>query len=504
MNLRMASTAEPLTDRVREHAESAPDKPAAVSNGRVISYGSLLARAGKLERTLSGLGPTPRVGILAAEPVGLLVAFLAAGLAGGTAIVYDPRWTWRQQHIALEEVSVDIIVADDAGRRRLRGIDGSLVVVAIPSHGHTASKPAPSTGEHTSADFYVGFTSGTSGNPKAYSRNHASWLASFELATRQFAFSPSDWVLVPGPLHHSLFLFGALHCLWMGATACLLPRFHAGSLARSLQQYPLTRLWAVPTMLTAAEPHLSKVSDAELARVKGVYCTGSGWHDGPRRRCEQTFFRAEVVEFYGASELSFVAFSSSWDSTLPSGHLRPFRGVELSIRPEPATPDKDLTGRIYVRSPMLFSRYLSPKPEAFAQDGAGWVTVGDVGHLGPEGTLKLTGRVTSTLICGGRNIQPEPIENCLEQLEEVAEAAVVGVPDRVWGERPVALVRWRGGERLSRATLSAHCRRELASGARPHDFRQVDKLPRTGTGKIARSLVQHQLSTGDLPAQVIA
>lgn len=256
-------------------------------------------------------------------------------------------------------------------------------------------------------------------------------------------------------------------------------------------------------MLTAAEPHLSKIAGADLERLRGVYCSGSGWTDEPRRRCEQSFPNAEVVEFYGASELSFVAFSSSRDLTLASGHLRPFAGVDLSIRPEHGTPDNDPTGRIFVRSSMLFSRYLSPKPEAFAQDSAGWITVGDLGHLGPEGALKITGRVTSTLICGGESIQPEPIENCLEEFEEVAEVAVVGVPDRLWGQKPVALVRWRGSRRLSRATLSAHCRRELAAGARPHEFRQVDRFPRTGTGKIARSQLQHQFSTGDFPAQVI-
>ncbi|MEX2587798.1 MAG: AMP-binding protein [Actinomycetota bacterium] len=502
MKVTTASRANLVAGRILAQSEAAPNRAALVVGDDVITYGSLLARAQQLLPTLSAAAPVPRVGILTSDPRQLLTAFLATGMAGGTCIVYDPTWTPSQQHGVLARAGADVIVADPAGRRRLRGAPDLPAMIAEPA-GPTSARGTPDSTARAASDFYVGFTSGTSGAPKAFSRSQSSWLTSFRLAQEQFALSGSDWVLIPGALHHSLFLFAALQSLWMGATACILRRFGPLSLVRALQRSPITRLWAVPTMLAAAEPHLARAGTDGLQGVRGVYCTGSAWPPEQLRRCRQIFPAAEVVEFYGAGELSFVAFSSSRDRDLEPGYLRPFAEVELSIRPaDPPRPGRE--GLIYVRSPMLFDRYLGPEPESFARDRDGWVTVGDLGNLNGQGALKVTGRATSTLICGGQNLQPEPIEGCLEQLEEVAEAAIVGVADPLWGQKPVALVRWRSDTQpLARRTLMEHCRRELGAGARPHNFLQVPSIPRTAGGKIARSQLERELSAGRLTTQGI-
>lgn len=500
MTHQTARRAQLATGRILAHGEAMPDKAALIVGDHVVSYGSLLAHAKKMAPHLSSAAPAPRVGILTADPLQLLVGFLAAGLSGGTAVVYDPAWTRRQQRSAVEQVGVDIVVTGTSGRGRLEQV--TQLPNPAPNAKYVRRAVAPND---TLADFYVGFTSGTSGTPKAFSRTHDSWLASFRVAQQQFGLCQSDRVLVPGALHHSLFLFAALQSLWMGATACVLRRFDPSGLARTVERNPITRVWAVPTMLAAAEPRLRAAGEDSLLSVRGVYCSGSAWAPEQRRRCSGTFPRAEVVEFYGASELSFVAFASSRDEALAPGYMRPFPGVDLSIRPEdPLRPGAGAGGLIYVRSPMLFSGYHSPEPAGFAQDGQGWTTVGDIGHLNAEGALKLTGRATSTLICGGQNLQPEPIEHCLEQLEAIADAAVVGIPDPLWGQKPVALVRWHAGSQpLARSALASHCRRELGAGARPHDFKQVSSLPRTPSGKVARGELEQQIVTGALPAQAI-
>ncbi|MBW3590281.1 MAG: AMP-binding protein [Actinobacteria bacterium] len=498
MKHQTANRSQLVTGRILAHGEAMPDKTALIVGNRVISYGFLLAQAEKMASTLSSAAPAPRVGILTTDPLQLLAGFLATGLSEGTAVVYDPAWTRRQQCSAMEQVGVDTFVTEPSGRRRLEQI---AQLPKPTSNGRYARGAVAPKG--TLADFYVGFTSGTSGTPKAFSRSHASWLASFHVAQQQFDLCKSDRVLVPGALHHSLFLFAALQSLWMGATACVLRRFNPSGLVRAVERSPITRVWAVPTMLAAAEPRLRTVEEDSLLSVRGVYCSGSAWAPDQRRRCSGTFPRAEVVEFYGSSELSFVAFASSRDEAVEPGYLRPFPGVDLSIRPEDP-PRPGAGGLIYVRSPLLFSGYHSPEPAGFAQDGQGWITVGDIGHLNTEGALKVTGRATSTLICGGQNLQPEPIEHCLEQVEEVADAAVVGIPDPLWGQKPVALVRWRAGSQpLARSALASHCRRELGPGARPHDFKQVSSLPRTPSGKVARGELEHQLATGAIPAQAI-
>jgi acyl-CoA synthetase (AMP-forming)/AMP-acid ligase II len=110
------------------------------------------------------------------------------------------------------------------------------------------------------------------------------------------------------------------------------------------------------------------------------------------------------------------------------------------------------------------------------------------------------GRETAMLVCGGVNVYPEEIEDVLMEVPEVAEAAVVGIPDAHWGHRLCAVVRWHEGRAVARRRLREHCRARLARGKQPQRWLQVDDFPRTASGKIARSTLTEQLAAGTLTA----
>jgi long-chain acyl-CoA synthetase len=181
---------------------------------------------------------------------------------------------------------------------------------------------------------------------------------------------------------------------------------------------------------------------------------------------------------------------------------RPFPGVEVAVRHADGTPvDASEAGRLWVRSDMVFSGYLEPDAQGATRDAAGWVTVGDIARRDADGCLHLIGREGAMLVCGGVNVFPEEIEDVLLQLPEVAEAAVVGIPDDYWGDLLCAIVRWRDGSVLPRERLREHCRTRLARGKWPQRWLQAAHLPRTSGGKIARATLTHRLGTGTLAAE---
>ena len=142
------------------------------------------------------------------------------------------------------------------------------------------------------------------------------------------------------------------------------------------------------------------------------------------------------------------------------------------------------TGEVVISGPTVMRGYLG-KPEETAETIVdGWLHTGDVGQLDDDGYLAIVDRVKDMIIRGGENIYPKEIETVLAQLEEVLEAAVVGRPDEILGEVPVAYVTLYPGSTLTEADLLAHCRVHLAKIKVPESITIVEALPRNPVGKI--------------------
>ncbi len=325
--------------------------------------------------------------------------------------------------------------------------------------------------------FYVGFTSGTAGAPKAFARDHASWLQSFAGSAEVFGIAGDDVVLAPGPLSHSHFLYAAVQALHAGATVLAPGRFDPSGVARALAA-AATRLVVVPTML------------AELVRrplpapaLTSVICAGAKLAPELAGEVRRALPDAELVEFYGASELSFVSVRRHGDGCPPTSVGRAFPGVEVRV----------VEGEIQVRSALVFAGYLDGDADGAARLLAdGWATVGDHGRLDADGCLHVVGRAGSMLIVGGVNVYPEPIEELLARHPDVAEAAVVGLPSARWGVVPVAAV-VPAAPALDVAALRRHAAAALPRIARPRRYVVVDALPRTRSGKLAREALRDLL-----------
>lgn len=288
-----------------------------------------------------------------------------------------------------------------------------------------------------------------------------------------------------------------VEALCAGATACILPRFDATAAIDQITSRNATVITAVPTILDFIARE-AEVRDLTLPSLRLVLSSGAGLPPPLAARLSAVCPNAEIADYYGASELSFVSVRRGQELTVPGAPSRPFHGVDIQIRrPDGSLADAGETGTVFVRSEMISDGYVRHHDDAgFRRDGD-WASVGDLGFLDRAGRLHLIGRESGMLITGGLNVFPEETEAVLLAQPEVASAAVIGMADETWGEVVTAVICWQHGESLSLQELQQRCATTLPRYKWPRRLFIADRLPLTASGKVARAAVRTSLINGD-------
>ncbi|MCY0387014.1 AMP-binding protein [Robbsia sp. Bb-Pol-6] len=357
------------------------------------------------------------------------------------------------------------------------GVRERLVDVLDPAR---VTMPPPGPG----SPFYIGFTSGSTGVPKGFRRDHRSWAESFRVALDEFGAGARARVFCPGRLSHSLFLFGALLGVWTGAGVRLQARFSAGR-ALALLRDGEHCMVAVPSQLLLMLELAARRAVAPLPGVRLIMISGARWMRERTPALRALFPNARLVEFYGASETSFVAWTDA-DPALPGAVVgRPFANVEIAIRDaRGADVPPGAPGLIHVRSPMLFRDYVGAGADdtAALRDGP-WLSVRDVGRIDAQGRLCLIGREKRMIVTQGRNLFPEEVEQVLLTHPALVDASVQPQHDPLRGTRVVAVVRFAPGAHATRRALAAWCGARLETYKVPRRLWRCDAWPLTASGK---------------------
>ncbi|MBS7542191.1 AMP-binding protein [Ancylobacter oerskovii] len=450
-----------IGDRLAALARQAPDRPALACGEEVLARAAFAERVARRAADLARRSP-PGAGIALAmgNSPALAAAFFACAVAGRQALVYDPAWPPPYR------AAVDAALAP------------ALTWADETEPADPAGTPPP--GPRPADPFYVGFTSGSTGLPKGYRRNHRSWIDSFAVSEQAFGLTPDDVILAPGGLSASLHLYGVVHALHIGAMAVMLRLFHPQRALEAIVRHGVTALYATPTQLQM----LARAAVEEgvvLPGVRLILISGAKWRPQTRALVAAAFPRAGIAEFYGASETSFITLTRPGEAVPPGSVGRAAPGVDLVIRD---AAGRDLppgaTGTIWVAGSMLFDGYACGGGEEARRDG-GHLTIGDHGCLDAAGYLTLAGREKRMLVTSGLNVYPEEIEAVLAGAPGILEAAVFGLPDPLRGIELVAVLRGPGAADL--AGLRAHCRRHLPAAKLPRRFLARDEWPRTAGGK---------------------
>jgi long-chain acyl-CoA synthetase len=442
---------------------------------------------------------SPFVALLGDWTADWVATFLGLASCGWAVGVLDPTWSADEVAGALAQLDpCAILIAQgqqemtptDGWYRRSGGLPG-WAVLTRDDGGVTAPPPTPDS------PFYVGFTSGSSGRPKAFVRSHRSWWESFERFSEVCPIDADGTVLVPGPLSSSHFLFGALHALHVGATVQLVTsvEYSPGHVARQLATSPPPNgIYVVPTMLA------QQAAETGARSPEFIFCAGARLERSVRERAARRFPDSRLVEYYGASELSFVAIQVDGDGTPPGSVGRVFPGVEVSIRDD---QDQSVAagepGIIWARSDLVFTGYRGQAPAGGARTlPEGWLTVGDRGVLDTGGYLSVLGRGSALIITGGANVQPEEVEEVVAAAAGVAGCAVVGIPDATWGQIVCAVITSAGPQAPSRGELRRHVAKHLARYKRPRRYVLIEgPVPLGPSGKVDRGAVLGLIQAGD-------
>jgi malonyl-CoA/methylmalonyl-CoA synthetase len=332
------------------------------------------------------------------------------------------------------------------------------------------------------------YTSGTTGTSKGAVLTHNNFAANTVNLLVCWRITEADRFLLGLPLFHVHGLGNGLHC-WLvsGCRMRLLERFEHQTAAAVFRDFRPTLFFGVPTIYVRL-----LAMDHETAREIGGFMRlfVSGSAPLPAQVLEEfrELFGHTILERYGMSE-TIMNISNPYEGERRPGTVGfPLPGVSVRLLNHELQPvSEGETGEVYLRGPNVFGGYW--KREDATRDAFvdGYFKTGDLATRSPDGYYTLSGRKSDLIISGGFNIYPREIEEFLQEQAEIAEAAVVGLPDRMRGEVPVAYVVMAAA--IDIALIEARCRDKLASFKVPRSFIPVEKLPRNAMGKIQKHLL---------------
>ncbi len=477
-------------------AEQTPNKTALVCTDQRYTFAQLADRAQNLSVALkTRLGPgklQPRIAMALQNSPAVVDVFFATLMAGGHVCLCDPAWPVALLTRILADHTPDILICDDAIAANFKDAAKHFEILTPREIGDMATSSVISESLSQTIDpdapFLLGFTSGSSGYPKGFMRNHRTWTESFRHSAIEFGTTETDCVLAPGPLSHGLSLYAVIEALCAGATAILQPRFDPAALVSILNTELVSTIVMVPTMLDVVLEHAKQ---STFSNIKNIVTAGAKLSPNLRAKAKAVCPRSDIIEYYGASELSFITIAKGSEAVPAASVGRPFHGVEVEVRDTSGTAlPSGQVGTVWVRSQMLCSGYVGPTDgSGFRTDGA-WATVGDLGHCDANGYLFLDGREGAAITSGGYTVYPSAIEAALLSHGAVMDVAVIGVPHPRWGEVIAAAVVPALNAELTEDDLRRHCLGVLEPYACPRQWVITDTLARTPSGKIKRDVLR--------------
>jgi O-succinylbenzoic acid--CoA ligase len=451
------------------------------------------AVAAWLESDLDAANPT--VGLmLDRHPAVAPLCF--GGLRAGARIgLLDVNVPPRGLTARIERLDCDVVVCEAdslgvaAGSTRIACVDppdDTDVSHLDPFATATAEADRPASRTALDSGELVAFTSGTTGDPKAVRLDLEGLVASAVASALRLGVAADDRWLVPIPTYHVGGLSPVVRCTQAGTTAVLQPAFDAGETAAAIESHDVTCVSLVPTQLS----RLLEDGWDPPDRLRLVLLGGGPI---PRTLIERCAERdVPVCPTYGTTETaSQVATARPAEAyTHPGTVGRPLPFTDVSIVDDGDPCDPEAVGEVVVDGPTVTPGYLDDHRTSAAFGDRGFHT-GDLGYIDDEGQLWIEGRVDDRVVTGGEVVSASSVADAIHSVDGVEDVAVVGLDDPEWGERVAALV-VAGGDPTVEIVREA-CRQRLPEYAVPKTVAFTDRLPRTPSGTVDRSLVEAEL-----------
>jgi acyl-CoA synthetase (AMP-forming)/AMP-acid ligase II len=497
---------------LRAQAVRYPDKIALVCESERIAYRDLERRIARVASGLKeqGLGVGDRIVLFLNNGVEIVELFYAAFSLGAIVVPVTTRLTPHElQHICSDSQPFAIVFEGpgDSIRDVLdanpdavwitvgKGPEGTI---AYESFRKSDIVPLPALSIQ-SDDAVIMYTSGTTGKPKGAIITHANVITQHCFINAvEWGISSSDHYLVTTPLAHRTGFARLANSMTLGGTLVVMKKFDPRRTVETISDERITVLGMVPTVCRMMLPEI-KADPEKCASLRRIVVTGEAFPVELKRQFLALLPNVRLVSFFAMTEVGGVTSLSheeQFDHAASIG--RPTPGVEVRIVDDAGEAvETGEPGELLVRvgEPGRYSvmrgYYNRPDETAKAIED-GWIRTGDVAKADDDGYLYIVDRKKDMVLSGGFNIYTKEVEQALLQNPDVADAAVVGVPDAVFGEAVAAFIERKQGSASTSASVIEHVRNLVAGYKKPKYVFIVDTLPRNSLGKVLKRELRDQ------------
>ena len=500
-----------LTQGLHRAAQLKPHGVATIFGDRRRTWTELKDRVARLAAALvsSGLKPGVRVAPIALNSDRYVEIYYAVWWAGGVIVPGNTRWTLAEHIYALNDCGAELLIVDERFASLAAPLADACPLGTVlyfdegPAPDGTADLEAlmavtPPMADACGQDddlaalFYTG---GTTGRAKGVMLSHRNLTAAYLCALTTMRGRENQIFLHSPPMFHIGDASMMISVTMLAGTHVIIPFFTPEAAARAVAAEKVTDFLLVPTMLAM----LCEYADGhpvDLESVRFVAYGAAPISETLQRRIMKLLPSADFCQGYGQTETAcFATFlTPEFNRPAADGYYlrsvgRALVGFDVKIVDDGMNEQpRGAAGEIAVRGPSTMLGYWK-QPELTEQTIVnGWVRTGDAGHMDDDGFIFLGDRLKDIIVSGAENVYSVEVENTLLEHPDVAECAVIGVPDEKWGERVHAVVRLKPGAGSSGDDLIAHCRARIAHYKCPRsvEFRS-EPLPLSATGKVLKN-----------------
>ena len=499
-------------------AQRAPTRTAVACGERRFTWAEeqvrIEALAGALVRR--GAGPGKRIAVLCLAGIEYFELSYAVPMTGAALVPLNTRLAAPELQHALCDCAADTLVYDGAHADIVTTLLGHVPVADFIRIGGNAESPGHAGYEDLLGErggwnfrlwpddhlFAIVYTGGTTGPPKGVLLSHRSIGFNVRCLVRDFEWTPDTTYLHVTPMFHLADLGPSYMLTLLGGTHVFIERFSVDGVIDLLVRWKCDAVNLVPTMIARVldSPRLKSV---DLSHVRRIGYGAAPMPESVLQKAMELLPEVSFVQFYGQTE-TCGAISVLRPEHLASGardrhRLRsaglPQFGVHLRIVDEAGNEvPRGCTGQITAMTPGAFGGYLGDEASTRAALRNGTIFTGDIGMMDADGFVYVTDRLKDMILTGGENVSSSEVEHVIAAHPDVRDVAVVGMPDRIWGERVCAVVIPRDGCTLTEEDVRDYCRPSLANYKCPKSvIIRREPLPLSAVGKVRKDLLRQQL-----------